>query len=85
MITHGRAWDSCRLGTTAMCLGMNRYLWLYGSNAAGMPLTGIMCKMVGTGVKTSGAVCVTGQVTMSVYNAEGRSPAPVFPDRKGQL
>eukprot|EP00971_Amphidinium_carterae_P221245 4392375-Amphidinium_carterae.1 len=44
---------------------MNRYLWLYGSSAAGMPLIGIMCKMVVSGVKTSGAVCVTGQVTMS--------------------
>eukprot|EP00971_Amphidinium_carterae_P124572 2467756-Amphidinium_carterae.1 len=64
MITHGRAWDSCRLGTTAMCPGMNRYLWLYGSSAAGMPLTGIMYKMVVTGAKTFGAVFVTGQEAM---------------------
>eukprot|EP00971_Amphidinium_carterae_P021210 418734-Amphidinium_carterae.1 len=39
MTTPGRAWDLCRLGTTAKCPGMNRCLWLYGSSAAGMPLT----------------------------------------------
>eukprot|EP00971_Amphidinium_carterae_P319002 6340983-Amphidinium_carterae.1 len=48
-----------------MCPGMNRYHWSYGSSVAGMPSTGITCKMEASDVKTSGAVCVTGQATMT--------------------
>eukprot|EP00971_Amphidinium_carterae_P208472 4136220-Amphidinium_carterae.1 len=47
-----------------MCPGMNRCHWSSGSSAAGMPSTAITYKMEASAVKTSGAVCVTGQETM---------------------